>query len=247
MEIERVFSQMKKPEEYLAPEEHLTWNKAVREVLLGMNDGLVTTLSFVAGVSGIIADNNIILLTGFLGMLAGAISMFCGAYLSIKSQREFFDKEIEREEKEVDEVPEVERDELRTIYQRKGFQGEDLERIVAHLTSDKERWVRSMMEEELRLFPEHFEKPLAIASLIGSSYIGGAVIPLSPYLFLINPSALQAAIMISAAVLFGVGAGKAQFTRRHWLSSGLEITGIGLAASAACYLIGRASGTLLPL
>lgn len=100
-------------------EEHIPWAKSIREVIFGMNDGLVSTLSFLAGVSGAVMESRIILIAAFAEMFAGAASMFSGEYLSVKSQREYFESEIEREKKEVETVPELEREELRDIYRKK--------------------------------------------------------------------------------------------------------------------------------
>ncbi|HLF86115.1 MAG TPA: VIT1/CCC1 transporter family protein, partial [Nitrospiria bacterium] len=165
----------------LALEEHISWGKSAREILLGMSDGIITTLAFVAGVTGVIHDNHIILLTALAGISAGTISMFFSAYLSMKSQKDLFENEIKRETREIDEVPEIERQEIREIYKKKGFKGADLDMIVDRITSDKDIWVRSMMEEELKLFPEDIGRPIVTASLIGLSYIIGSLIPISPF------------------------------------------------------------------
>lgn len=226
-------------------EAHLTWNRAVRDVLLGMNDGLIETLSLVAGLTGAIAESRLILIAGLAGMLAGTVSMFTSAYVGMKSQQEFFEKELERERREVDEVPEMEREELRYIYRRKGFEGAELEMVVARLTENKDRWVRSMMEEELQLFPERFERPLLAAGLTGGAFLAGAIVPLSSFLVLPPVAALQTAVIASGALLFIVGAGKARLTTGRWVRSGLKMAAFGLTASLLCYLIGTVSGRLL--
>ncbi len=227
-------------EDYLQGEKHVTWGKAVRDIIFGMNDGLVSTLSFVAGFSGAVTDNRIVLIGAIAEACAGSISMFAGAYLSIKSQREFFEAEIERERKEVEDDPEQERGEVTAIYRAKGFKGNELKIVVDHLTADKDRWVRCMMGEELKLFPEKFDKPLAIASIIGIAFVFGSLVPILPLVFLEKSSALIPTLAVSILTLFGVGVWKATvLTGKNWFKSGIEIAVIGMAASAACYFIGK--------
>jgi len=107
-------------------------------------------------------------------------------------------------------------------------------------------WLKVMMEEELGLFPEHETKPLVSAAYIGLSFALGAVIPLLPYFFLPPGIALLVAVVLAAVTLFGIGAAKAQLTRRHWVTSGLEIMGFGLLAAGVAYAIGRVVGELVP-
>lgn len=226
-------------------EEHISWGKAAREILLGMSDGIITTLAFVAGVTGVIKENRIIILTALAGISAGTISMFFSAYLSLKSQKELFENEIAREMREVEEVPEIEREEVREIYKKKGFNGDELEMIVNRITSDKDRWIKSMMEEELRLFPEDMTKPFTVASIIGISYIAGSFIPLSPFIIFPPSYALISSIVTTLIIMFGIGAVKARFGNRNWAKSGIESMGVVMVATLLCYFIGWISGGIL--
>lgn len=226
-------------------EEHISWGKAVREILLGISDGIITTLAFLAGVTGVIHENRIIILTALAGISAGAISMFFSAYLSLKSQKELFENEIAREMREVEEVPEMEREEVREIYKKKGFGGEELEMIVNRITSDKDRWIKSMMEDELRLFPEDMAKPLSVASIIGVSYIIGSFIPLSPFIIFPPAYALISSIVTTLIIMFGIGAVKARLGYRSWVRSGVESMGVVMFATLLCYIIGKISGNFL--
>ncbi|ODS33295.1 MAG: VIT family protein [Candidatus Scalindua rubra] len=220
-------------------EEHIPWAKSIREVIFGMNDGLVSTLSFLAGVSGAVMESRIILIAAFAEMFAGAASMFSGEYLSVKSQREYFESEIEREKKEVETVPELEREELRDIYRKKGFNKEEVEMIVRRLTSNKKLWVKSMMEDELKLFPEKFDKPLKNATLIGISFLVGSIVPVIPFIFFTAWHALMYSVAASVVVLFVFGIAKARITNKNGLKSGLELTLFAMAASVICYFIGK--------
>lgn len=203
-----------------------------------MNDGLISTLGFVAGMSGAVDQKRFILIAAFAEMFAGGVSMSVGAYLSIKSQREFFEAEIGRERKEVEIVPQLEKDELRAIYRKKGFNKDEIEMIVSRLTANKEQWVNTMMEEELHLYPERFDKPKKAAYFIGVSFVSGSLIPIIPVIFVRSDYYLFASIAVSVLGLFALGAGKSSITNRGWIKSGLEMAIIGIAASAFCYFIG---------
>ena len=234
-------SKEREPRKVEFKEEHIPWATSIREVIFGMNDGLVSTLSFLAGVIGAVTESRIILIAAFAEMFAGAASMFSGEYLSVKSQREYFESEIEREKREIEIVPELEKEEIRNIYRKKEFNKEEVEMIVRRLTSSKKLWIRSMMEDELKLFPEKFDKPLKNATLIGISFIAGAFVPIFPFpfIFLTSWNALICSIFASILVLFAVGMAKARITNKSWLKSGVELTVFAMCASVICYFIGR--------
>src|SRR3990167_15017 len=118
---------------------HTPKGRQIREVVFGMNDGLVSTVGFVAGVTGSIKDSRIVFLTGMAAIVAGAVSMFLGAYLASKSQKEFFEMEIAREKREIIESPDKERQEIRDIFTDHGFTEDEVEMIVHRVTSDKDR------------------------------------------------------------------------------------------------------------
>ena len=121
------------PTNYHDEEWHTPKGRAIREVIFGFNDGLITTLGFLAGVTGSIADGSIILLAAMAEMVAGAIAMSSGAYISSKSQKEFFEKEIARERREIDEDPEHEKSEIREIYGNRGFTEEEISILTPYL------------------------------------------------------------------------------------------------------------------
>jgi VIT1/CCC1 family predicted Fe2+/Mn2+ transporter len=225
---------------------HEPLGRVLREIVFGMNDGLISQLGFVAGVSGALDQPGPIVVAGLAALVAGSVSMAIGGYLSVKAQQEFYLSEIRRELHEMETMPEHERDEVRQLYRAKGFDGPELERIVAAITANREVWLKVMMEEELGLFPEHDTRPLVSAAYTGASFALGALVPLLPYLFLPPLPALSVAVVLAAATLFGIGASKARLTRRHWLPSGLEIMGLGLLAAAIGYGIGWAVGQVVP-
>ena len=222
---------------YLEEKPH-PWGEAIREIVFGMNDGLISTLGFIAGMSGAVDQKRLIIIAAFAETFAGAVSMSVGAYLSIKAQREFFESEISREKKEIEEVPELEKDELRAIYSEKGFSKSEVEMIVNRLTANKDRWVNAMMCEELHLYPDRFSKPKKVAYFIGISFAAGSLIPIIPVILIHNKHYLLFAITFSVLGLFALGAGKSIITKRSLVKSGMEIALIGIAASALCYIIG---------
>jgi len=207
--------------------------------VLGSSDGLVGFLAFVAGVSASLPTQRAIVLAGFAEVFAGGTSMGLGAYLGAKSEKEFYEKELRRERREIVEMPELEREEIREIYRRKGFEGPELEMVVNRITEDKERWLRIMMHEELGLTQTAFVPPLRAGLGVGLSYMLGALFPLAPYFFLERPQALLASMFLTFLVLFAVGASKAGMTQRRWWNSGLEMACLGLAGALACYLISK--------
>jgi VIT1/CCC1 family predicted Fe2+/Mn2+ transporter len=223
---------------YHQEEWHTPRGRSIREVVFGFNDGLITTLGFVAGVTGSIVDRNLILLAALAEMFAGAISMSSGAYISSKSQREFFEREIARERREIEEDPEHETNEIREIYTRRGFTEGEIDILIRRITSDKEQWLRFMLREELGLGDEAFDNPVRVGATMGVSFLLGFLVPLLPYFFLPTHPALVVATIAGIAFLFALGAFKTRITRRSWLRSGLEMLLIGMGSATIGYLLG---------
>ena len=159
--------------------------------------------------------------------------------ISSRSQIEFYQSEIERERDEIRRWPEREREEVSTIYRKKGFAGPLLDQIVAHITSDPERWSNVMMREELGFNEESFDRPIRSAFAVGLSYLSGAAVPVWAYIFFEPSRALIVSAISTVAVLFGVGALKTIITSRSWWRSGLESMLIGIAAAGVTYAAGR--------
>jgi len=225
---------------------HEPLGRVLREIVFGMNDGLISQLGFVAGVSGAFEETGPIIAAGLAALVAGTVSMAIGGYVSTKAQREFYESEIRREVHEMATMPEHETEEVRQLYRAKGFEGAELDRIVRHITSNRDVWLKVMMEEELGLFPEHETHPLVSTAYIGSSFALGALVPLLPYFFLPPGVSLVLAIGLAMLTLFGIGAAKARLTHRFWLTSGLEIMGFGLVAAVVGYAIGRVVAEFVP-
>ena len=218
---------------------HTPKGRAIREIIFGINDGLVTTIGFLAGVTGSISQSRYILLAGMAEIVAGAVSMGIGGYLATKSQREFFHSEIEQERWEIEKMPEKEAQEIREIYGNMGFTRPEQDMIVNRVTSDKELMLRFMKREELGLIDEHLDDPVQIALTMGVSFFIGSLPPILPYFFVHNPnSAIGVAILCSVVFLFLVGAAKTRLTKVKPLRSGLETTILGILASSVGYGLG---------
>ena len=217
---------------------HSPQGALIREVVFGMNDGLISTVGFVAGASGAIKDNHIVLLAALAALFAGTLSMAFGAYLSSKSQVEFFKKEVNRERREIEEYPESERQELFEIYGAKGFNESEVAMIVDRVTKDKNLWLDVMMKEELGLVQESFDNPWKIAGVMGISFISGAIIPVIPYFFMKEGNPIGFSIAFSLLALFCLGIGKARLANRSLLIGGIEILLIGSFCAVIGYLLG---------
>jgi VIT1/CCC1 family predicted Fe2+/Mn2+ transporter len=218
---------------------HAAGGSWVRDLMLGLNDGLVASFAVTSGVAGAFMSSGIVVMAGLAETLGGGVSMALAAFISARSQIEFYLSEIDREREEIKRWPERERDEVRTIYREKGFGGELLEKIVAHITADPERWSSVMMREELGFSSASFDPPLRSAFTVGASYIFGAAVPVAPYLFMEPAHGVIASALGTVLVLFGVGAAKTIITSRSWWRSGLESMLTGIAAAAVTYGAGR--------
>ncbi len=218
---------------------HIPGGSIVRELVFGANDGLVAAFAVASGVNGAGVQSKVILIAGLAELIGGTISMALGAYLSTKSQIEYYRGEMNREGYEVDNFPEVERQEIREIYEAKGFKGEMLDRIISHITSDKDRWVDIMMQEELGLSLDQTVSPMKSGIATGGAYAFGALMPIIPYLFMQPSTGLIASAVLTLSVLFGVGAAKTVVTGKNTWRSGLESMAIGGLAAAATFIAGR--------
>lgn len=217
----------------------------LRAAVFGVNDGLVSNASLILGVAGAGVAPSVILLSGIAGLLAGAFSMAAGEYVSVRSQREFYEYQIALEQEELDQYPQEEAAELALIYQAKGVGKEEARRMADTLLLDPDRALDTLAREELGLNPDELGSPwgAAISSFLAFSL--GAFIPLLPFLLLSGATALAGALLATGISLFGVGAAISLFTGKQALFGGLRMLGIGAAAGGATWLIGRALGVAL--
>ena len=216
----------------------------IRDFILGFQDGLVNILGLVLGVASAVQSTKIVLISGLAATFAESISMAAVAYTSTKAAKEFYESELEREKKEIKEIPHMEVQEIRDIYYKKGFRGNQLESIVKKITSNKKLWLDTMMAEELRLFPEDYDKPVKSGFVVGISAIIGSLIPIVPFFFMPVKLSMTYALILSIIVLFIIGAVKSKVTIGDWRKSGIEMAVVGTFAALAGYLIGSLLGVV---
>jgi vacuolar iron transporter family protein len=216
---------------------------ALRAAVLGANDGLVSIFSLVMGVAGAELSNSTILVTGFAGLLAGAISMALGEWLSVQSSRELYTHQIGIEKAELASAPQEEAEELALIYEARGLPREDAQRMAQHIISNPETALETLSREELNVDPSELGGSAweaALASFLLFSV--GAIIPIIPYIFLTGTAGIALSMLFSAVGLFVIGAAITLFTGRSVLYSGLRQVFFGMAAAGVTYGIGKLIG-----
>lgn len=233
----------------LHPELHAKSDKGsvLRQIILGGQDGLVNVLGIVLGLAAAVTvKHNIgqsaVIIGGLVATFAESISMAAVAYTSGKAQRDYYYREFEREKQEIKELPEVEREEIRLLYMKKGFRGKQLEAIVNKICSDEEMWLETMMTEELGLAESKDIDPVKEGFVVGFSAFVGSFIPLAPFFFLSVEAAVVPALVISAVALFATGAYKGKTTLGKWWKTGLEMMIIGMVAAFIGYAVGAWAG-----
>ena len=216
----------------------------LRAAVFGVNDGLVSNASLILGVAGATSQPGMILLSGVAGLLAGAFSMAAGEYLSVRSQREMYEYQIDLERDELAEYPEEEASELALIYEARGLSKDEARRLADSMVADPVRGLDALAREELGLNPGELGSPWGAAFSSFVAFAVGATLPLLPFAVHLN-NALRWAIGLSAVGLFAVGATLSLFTGRRAAQGGLRMLLIGSAAGASTYLIGKMLGVTL--
>ncbi len=216
---------------------------ALRAAVLGASDGLLSNFNLVMGVAGAELSGGGILLTGFAGLLAGAISMGLGEWISVKSSRELYAKQLRTEADEIRTVPEEEVEELVLIYQARGMDEEPARRLARGLMENPEIALDTLARDELGINPEDLggsSWEAAITSFL--LFAAGAIVPVVPFVILHGTTAVVVSAFLSACGLFLIGAAITLFTGRSVLYSGIRQVLFGLAAAGAVFLLGRLIG-----
>lgn len=220
-----------------------TSGNALRAAVLGSADGLVSNLSLVMGVAGAGLAPRSVLVTGAAGLLAGACSMAIGEWVSVQSSREFSQRQIEIEKDELEQAPEEEEEELALIYQAKGLGAEEAKSLAHRLMADRGKALETLTREELGIDPAELGgSPWVAAGTSFALFAVGAALPLAPFAFLSGPPAIGASVAVSAVGLFAIGAAITLLTGRSIVASGLRQLGLGLAAAAVTFGLGRLVG-----
>lgn len=226
------------------------WHRAgnsgtLRATIFGISDGLVSNAALVMGIAGATTANGqdgFVVLAGVAGLLAGAFSMAAGEYVSMRSQTELLERQIELERAELEAMPEEEEAEIAAIYHARGFPDEEAKRIAQRLMADPAIALETLVREELGLDPEELGSPWGAAISSFLAFAVGAFVPLLPFVLLSGSTALFASIALTAVTLFGVGAAVSLLTGKSAVYSGVRQLAIGAGAAAITFGVGSLIG-----
>lgn len=222
-------------------EKHFTGTALVRDVVIGMSDGLTVPFALAAGISGAVSSSHIVVVAGLAEIVAGSIAMGLGGYLAAKSDAEHYESERKREESEIVKLVDDEIKETRDIFQSYGLTEEETVPVVASLQKRPTSWVDFMMRFELGLERPDPRRALTSATTIAGAYVAGGFIPLSPYmLFHTASQAFWYSVLVTLVALAVFGYIKGRFTGAKPLRSGFQTVVIGGLAAGAAYLIAKA-------
>lgn len=221
-------------------EKHFTSSKAVRDIVLGMADGLTVPFALAAGLTGAVNGNAIIVTAGLAEIAAGSISMGLGGYLAAKSEIEHYASERTREQREVVELPHREKEEVADVFRTYGLTDDEIAPVLTAFEKRPHDWVDFMMRFELGLEKPDPRRSLTSALMIATAYMIGGLIPLSPYITLDDPRpSLIISSIITLAALLIFGYVKGRFTGVKPIRSGLQTALVGGLAAAAAFVIAK--------
>jgi vacuolar iron transporter family protein len=221
-------------------EKHFTSGNFVRDMVIGMSDGLTVPFALAAGLSGAVANTRLIVIGGLAEIAAGSIAMGLGGYLAARGDAEHYEQERAREYREVEEIPEQEKAEVSYVFQEYGLTAEQSKPIVEALSRRTDSWVDFMMRFELGLEPPDPKRAVTSAATIAGAYIAGGMIPLSPYIVLgdaFRGLIVSAIVTLAALGIFGFIKGK--FTGARALRSAFQTVVIGGLAASAAFLLAK--------
>jgi VIT1/CCC1 family predicted Fe2+/Mn2+ transporter len=221
-------------------EKHFTAGEFVRDVVIGMSDGLTVPFALAAGLSGAVSSTRLIVVGGLAEIAAGSIAMGLGGYLAARGDAEHYDQEKLREEREIVEIPEAEKAEVREVFETYGLTETEATPVVEALSLRPKEWVDFMMRFELGLEPPDPKRAVTSASTIALSYVAGGFIPLSPYIVLGNAvRGLIWSAIVTLAALGMFGYMKARFTGTPPLRGASQTMVIGGLAAGAAFVIAK--------
>src|SRR5690349_17725997 len=221
-------------------ERHFTGSESVRDIVIGMSDGLTVPFALAAGLSGAVASAHVVVVAGLAEIAAGAIAMGLGGFLAAKSDAEHFEQELARERKEVETIPEAEASEVSEIFESYGLTKEESDPVIAALRQKPQAWVSFMMRFELGLEEPLRGRALRSAMTIASAYAIGGFVPLFPYMLLTRMrSAFSLSVTLTLLALFIFGYIKGRFTGSAPLRGAVQTLIIGALAAGAAFLIAK--------
>lgn len=228
------------PHHHLHNEEHFEQSAIIRDVVIGMADGLTVPFALAAGLSGAVDSNAIVITAGIAEIAAGSIAMGLGGYLAGKTEIEHYESELKREYYEVDHFFEKEKEEVRDVFAAYGLSAPTQHLIAEEMAKDKDKWVDFMMKYELGLDKPDTKRARNSALNIGIAYIVGGIVPLSAYFFTEHPhDGLVYSSIITIFCLLTFGYFKARFTGQPPLAGALKTTAIGVIAAFAAFSIAK--------
>lgn len=221
-------------------EKHFTSTAAVRDIVIGMSDGLTVPFALAAGITGAIAATRIVVTAGLAEIVAGSIAMGLGGYLAAKTDNEHYASEERREIEETVEIPDQEEEEVAKVFRAYGLAEEHVRPVVSAIASDQKRWVDFMMRFELGLEPPDPKRAARSAATIAGSYVAGGLIPLAPYMLTHDVfTALWISVVVTLLALFAFGWIKAKFTDVNPFRGALQTAFVGGLAATAAFLLAR--------
>jgi vacuolar iron transporter family protein len=221
-------------------EQHFSGSELVRDLVIGMSDGLTVPFALAAGLSGAVSSSTVVLVAGVAEMAAGSIAMGLGGYMAAKSEEEHYQSELRREKLEIQTMPDHERQEVKDIFREYGLEGDTLEKATNAIIKKPDVWLNFMMRQELGLEQPNPKRALQSAFAIGGSYIVGGLIPLAPYAFGFDvQTALLVSVVITLVALAVFGAVKARFTGVPLARGAFQTTLVGGIAAGVAFLIAR--------
>lgn len=221
-------------------EQHLESSDLLRDIVIGMSDGLTVPFALAAGLSGAVNSTSLIIIAGLAEVAAGSIAMGLGGYLAGRTEVDHYNSELRREYDEVERLPEREKEEVREFFEHLGLSAQVQQQAVSELTKDKDRWVDFMMKHELGLEKPDEKRAGKSAFNIGISYVLGGLIPLLPYFFIKDPiEGLKLSAAITLVCLFLFGYFKSKMTGIPPFTGALKVMLIGAVAATAAFAIAR--------
>ena len=221
-------------------EKHFTSGDTVRDIVIGMSDGLTVPFALAAGLSGAVASTNVVVTAGLAEVAAGAIAMGLGGYLASRSDSEHYANERHREEREVIEMPKAEEEEVAIIFRDYGLSEDKIASIVAALRANPEAWIEFMMKFELGLEKPQPTRARNSAITIAASYIAGGMVPLLPYMLIHTATqAMLWSIVVTLIALLIFGYVKGRFTGKTPFRSAIQTAIVGGLAAAAAFTIAK--------
>lgn len=208
----------------------------VRDFIYGGIDGAVTTFAVVSGVAGAELSTTVVLILGFANLVADGFSMASSNFLGTRAEQDDYRRLEKIEYRHIEVAPEGERAEVREIYRAKGFEGDELERAVELITSNKDRWVKTMLTEEYGL-PSDIRSPWIASAVTFTAFIICGLVPLIPYLLGVNSSFLISCVT-TAVTFFLIGSFKSRWSTTGWIRSGMETFLVGTLAAGMAYAVG---------